>query len=380
MENLPKSVKFLNWNNVKNLLISLLDTINLNQLLEYLKNITKFDEYMELDLDTKNKTNITIPGNAYYRIHESDICISKIYYFYNNYCRHYFYERETVNEDLVMILKQYFKNNIKENEKINVNNLKYLIIVHLDIYELNELQDLFNNLVNKKLINYNNLFIELINLISNLGLQQIIHLKKFHVSIYNIIDLLWDNVKHDNNILSCLINNFPLYHNNVNNLDYTKYVKQLIDLHIIPNSNEIHKLLRTKYEFKKDLIEKFNLKMEEIVVNINNINDFINLYNLKITDEIKEKIMYLASMESYTGLQFKKLKKKYNLTYNDKCLEIYCNSEYKNITGFMYLVDEGCNVKLNDLLIFIRKIKLKSTLLKLINYIQNKCNINLLCF
>lgn len=412
MEQLSKNVFFVEWGNINTILKNLINKklININLLLDYLKIIFKFDDYLNLDI---NKKNEILDSNLTYLNIKENVDISILYYFYNDNRNYYFNLQDNIFNDIYNLIILCIG-----NEKINKNNIKFLLFICLgNLYNINfkpahlyynnnkflykalnnikdghtyyecnnkiykNNKDNFLNLIkciiDNNLIDNNTLFIEFVELIYKVNeyYYKYAILDKYNDNFF--LNILWENVKYDKNILSCLINNYPSYHSYNKYINYSVFIKHLLDLYIYPDKDEVFKLLQTNFEYKDLLIKKNKLDSNEILLYINNINDLIKLIknnNIKLTDELKEKIMYFASIEPCTESEFKKLKNKYKLNYNDKCLELYCNSNFnlKNINGFIYLINEGCKVRSQDLMKFLLNISGKELFHKIVNLMLTK--------
>lgn len=93
--------------------------------------------------------------------------------------------------------------------------------------------------------------------------------------------------------------------------------------------------------------------------------------------------MYYISGKSFNGKIYSELKKKYNLKYNNICLEIYCKSQINrstDISGFIYLLNECDNINFLDLIKFLidNQTNLANTH-NILKIIQSKCNKNVFC-
>lgn len=210
------------------------NNFNFNQLLEYFKNLYKINDYKDINFKINKEINKEI-------IEEIELYI-KMY----------------INNDIFKDnIDKYFKNDIKN--KITCDNLKYLLFIYLGNYKLDKLNQFLYNLVLNNICDYNKIFIEYVNLIIELNddyfnnvknfygetseqyinddkyfyenrindytnnykddnLKKIIYIKNKNKNYYKansnkFIDKFWENIKHDNNILSCLIKN---YLNNLN--------------------------------------------------------------------------------------------------------------------------------------------------------------------
>lgn len=385
MKNLPKNnVCLKDWNLINNDLNDSIqkDEINLNELLNYFNEVIKFNDFLESDQGFKSKI---ISLND-----ENEMCISGTFLFYNNYgWEQNFKKCKKIIEQMYLLIDHYIRNKVKPNDKLINDDLRLFLCLYLS-FSLNsnikdfekKFEEIVNWIVNKNLCNYNQLFAEFVNLISRLGKKHFARLVSY-VDLTKLIDIIWNNLKYDNSILSCIISNYPEYHNNeINVFDQSRYINTLIQYYIFPNMDEAKKLLRSEYPYKDNLTKIMKFTPKELILNCNNINDIlsgIKKFKIPLDDEIKKQIMYSAAADSYKANQFKKLKQEYNLKYDDKCLEIYCNSTFIDTTGFIYLIEEGCNVKFHDFCKYLKKINGGSTMHKVINLVHSKSKKNNFC-
>lgn len=125
--------------------------------------------------------------------------------------------------------------------------------------------------------------------------------------------------------------------------------------------------------------------MKKIIIKCNRLkelDDVMDIYNINLNDKIKKNIMYYISAKQFSVNKLKMFKHIYNLKYNDKCIKLYCNSKINSkfkIYGFIYLIKEGCNIKLNDLITFMLNINNKQDISKILNLMM-EIGVNINCF
>ena len=349
------------------------DMYTMNDLLDYINNLLKFDEYINLNVhDVKLSlnppmehilsfffTHLNIPID-----YHADKCaqnISTILIDIFNVC-----------EICFLLYKNIYASN---NFILSDINLQLLIFLSLHSHHKNpdyktknnKLKDFFDELCKINLTNYNIIFTNYIKLFSTFD-KRIINYFTSDQFYFHI----WEKVKYDNLIMTLLVNTRNKYFNEIN---------ELIGYGIYPNKEEIKILLKNDYYFKLELLDANLITPKEFIEMCDYKTDIISIVDkckIPLDQQVKNKIMYCAIGSGYKEGRLKKIKKKYDLKFDDECIKIFCDY-FTDSTTFKYLINEGCNLKFHDLCKLLKNINGPAAMHKIIEIILNKSKNNFDC-
>ncbi|ARF08264.1 hypothetical protein Catovirus_1_314 [Catovirus CTV1] len=373
MEKLPldmDNIELSEWKKVYEILNSLIESkdFTTNELLDYFRNILDFDRFIILDrCNTPNHFSYSILY-ALIDYYDEDENIEHIH-------------AKIINDMYHLIIHSMLSN--QEIDVVSENNIRLCIcICYLMMMEdenenerLEKSSKLYDSLIQNKLCNDYFVFKETVYLFDLLVKNGSIisNIKdSVHIQYFNI---LWKHLKYDNNVLNFLLDNFD---DQSSPDDYSRIIiddliDKLCDYYIFRYIEQTKKLLKGNYKHKEKLLSPNELM--DSYANYEDLINFIKTKSIPINDDIKNKIMHMACKNSALSVQLKKIKKQFNLKFDDKCMEIYCENKSSGISGFLFLLDEGCNIKFNDFCKYVKTLGGKNTE-KVINAVLSKAKKN----
>lgn len=262
------------------------------------------------------------------------------------------------------------KEYVGKNDQINkLNNENQLIILKYCIMVDNRIP--IRELIESNIINPNVLFVNLLNLDRTLKIK----------NKSDIYDCIWEYIKYDEQILNELINSEQInYNEDDQSLKYNWYIAYLIRLMIYPNKDQIKFLLKYK-QFHAVLLENKLITCQELLIHYldNKILavELIEKNNINIdTEDLKKKLMYniFQNSSKLQTSEMKRLVKKYKLKLDDKCLEYYCQNEFKNAASLKFLLENGCKMDLKNMCNLILNVRQGSTARNIAEVVLDKIN------